>query len=134
MQEVTEKMNFTKQKIKTIQDREKSYVDVRRKELEFKVRNSVYLKMSSEKGTITFSLSRKLNPRYIGPFDIIAKVEDMAYELALPPNLDKVHNVLPISKLMKYIRDENHIISDYRELNIQSDVTYMEEPVRIFNN
>lgn len=57
----------------------------------------------------------------------------MAYELVLPHSLDKVHNVFNISLLKKYIQDEGHIILDYREHRIQSDVTYEEEPVRILD-
>lgn len=55
---------------------------------------------------------------------MIARVGNFAYQLALPPNLDKVHNVFYISIFKKYTWDEEHIIKKYKELNIQSDVTY----------
>lgn len=94
--------------------------------MEFKVGDSVYLKVPPQKITIRFGFFGKLKPRYIGPFDIVA-----TYELALPPSLDKVHNICHISMLKKHIRDESHIILDYRELSIQPDVTYEEEPIKI---
>ena len=76
--EATEKVNSIRQKIKASQDRQKSYADVRRKDLEFKVRDSVYLKVSSTKLAVRFGFSGKLKPRYICPFDIIARVGDRA--------------------------------------------------------
>ena len=78
-----------------------------------------------------FRFSGKLKPRYIGPFDVIRRVGELAYELALPPSLDKVHNVFHVSMLKKYVRDPNHILPDYRELNVQPDATYEEKPLRI---
>lgn len=89
--------------------------------------------MSTRKGTIRFGFSGKLKPRYIRPFDIIAKVGHLAYELALPPCLDKVHSIFHISMFKKYIRDESHIIPDYRELNIQPYVSYEGKPINIIS-
>lgn len=51
--------------------------------------------------------------------------------MALLPNLDKVHNGFNVSILKNYILDESHIIPNYRELNIQLDVTFEEKPIRI---
>ena len=59
--EATEKVNFIRQKIKASQDRQKSYADVRRKDLEFKVGDSVYLKVSPTKGTVRFGFLENLN-------------------------------------------------------------------------
>lgn len=89
--------------------------------------------MSPTKSTIRFGFSKKVKLRYIGPFDIIAKVCNLAYELVLSPSLDNVHNIFHISMLKKYIRDEGHIIPDYKELNIQVDTTYGEETVKILH-
>ena len=106
---------------------------MRRKDLKFKVGDSVYLKISLAKGTVRFGFSGKLKPRYIGPFNIIARVGDSAHELALPLSMDKVHNVFHVSMLKKYVRDKNHIIPDYGELNMQPDTTYEEKPIRILD-
>lgn len=89
--------------------------------------------MSPTKGTIKFGFSKKRKARYIRHFDIIARVGELTYELVLPPSLDKVHNLLHISKFKKYICDESYIIQDYREVNIQPEVTYVEEPIRILD-
>ncbi len=54
----------------------------------------------------------------------------VAYRLALPSELDKIHNVFHVSMLRRYISDSSHVIS-MEEIEIQPDLTYEEEPVRI---
>ncbi|GJS48236.1 hypothetical protein Tco_0598357 [Tanacetum coccineum] len=76
---------------KAAHDRQKSYADKRRKPLEFQVRDKVMLKVSPWKGVIRFGKRRKLNPCYIGPFKILAKVGTIAYRLELPEQLSIVH-------------------------------------------
>nr|GFB10858.1 putative reverse transcriptase domain-containing protein [Tanacetum cinerariifolium] len=82
--ETTEKIVQIKQRIQAARDRQKSYVDVRRKLLEFKVGDRVMLKVSPWKWVVRFSKQRKLNPRYIGPFKVLAKLGTVAYILELP--------------------------------------------------
>lgn len=57
----------------------------------------------------------------------------MAFELALPPNLDRVHNVFLVSLLKKYVRDESHIILNYIKLDIQSNAMHEEKPLKILH-
>ncbi|GKC87201.1 putative reverse transcriptase domain-containing protein [Tanacetum coccineum] len=81
--ETTEKIVQIKSRIQVARDRQKSYADVRRNPLEFQVGDKVMLKVSPWKGVICFGKQEKLNPRYIGPFKIIAKVGTVAYRLEL---------------------------------------------------
>ncbi|GJV04508.1 putative reverse transcriptase domain-containing protein [Tanacetum coccineum] len=81
--ETTEKIIQIKSRIQAARDCQKSYADVRRKPLEFHVRDKVMLKVSPWKGVILFGKWGKLNPRYIGPFKIIAKVGTVTYRLEL---------------------------------------------------
>ncbi|GJZ51165.1 putative reverse transcriptase domain-containing protein [Tanacetum coccineum] len=85
--ETTEKIIQIKKRIQAARDRQKNYVDRRRKPLEFKVGDKVMLKVSPRIGVIRFSKRGKLNPRYIGPFKILAKVGMLAYRLELPEQL-----------------------------------------------
>ena len=82
------------------------------------------------KGVMRFGKKDKLSPRYIGPFESLDRIGPVAYRVALPPALAGVHNVFHISMLRKYIPDPTHII-DYEPLQIQEDMTYAEEPIRI---
>nr|GEV14253.1 putative reverse transcriptase domain-containing protein [Tanacetum cinerariifolium] len=75
--ETTEKIIQIKKRIQAARDRHKSYVDRRRKPLEFEVGDKVMLKVLPWKGVIHFSKREKLNPRYIGPFKILAKTKDL---------------------------------------------------------
>ena len=68
------------------------------------------LKVSPMKGVMRFGKRGKLSPRYIGPFEVLKRVEDVAYELALPPGLSGMHLVFHMSMLKKYHCDGNYII------------------------
>ncbi|GJW79645.1 putative reverse transcriptase domain-containing protein [Tanacetum coccineum] len=72
----------------------------------FQVGDKVMLKVSPWKGVICFGKRGKLNPHYIGPFKIIAKVGTVAYRLKLPEKLSRVHSTFHVSKLKKCMADE----------------------------
>ncbi|GJT35593.1 putative reverse transcriptase domain-containing protein [Tanacetum coccineum] len=82
------------------------YGHVRRKPLEFKVGDKVMLKVSPGKGVIRFGKQEKLNPRYIGPFKILAKVGTVAYRLELPEQLSRVYSTFHVLNLKKCLSDE----------------------------
>ncbi|GJR28841.1 hypothetical protein Tco_1105073 [Tanacetum coccineum] len=74
-------------------DRQKSYVDLKRKPMDFQVGDTVMLKVSPWKGVVHFGKRGKLNPRYVGPFKVLEMVGDVAYKLELPEELSMVHNM-----------------------------------------
>ena len=82
------------------------------------------------KGVVHFGKRGKLSPRYIGPFEILSRVGDCAYQLALPPALSIVHNVFHVSMLRKYVPDASHVL-DFMELGVAPDLTTVEWPVAI---
>ena len=65
-------------------------------------------------------------------FEILERVGEVAYRLALLPSLEGVHNVLQVSQLRGYIRDENHVL-DYSELELQPDLSYTKQPMAIMD-
>jgi len=87
-------------------------------------------------GFSTFLLAirkkRKTYPRYIGPFEILQKIGPVAYRLALPPNLQGIHDVFHVSQLQKYIPAPQHEIS-FEPLQLKENFTYVEEPDRIID-
>ncbi|GJT00358.1 putative reverse transcriptase domain-containing protein [Tanacetum coccineum] len=106
------------------------YADKRRKPLEFQVGDKVMLKVSSWKGVIRFGKRGKLNPRYIGPFKILAKVGTVACRLELPEKLSRVHSTFHVSNLKKCLSDEPLAIP-LDEIHIDEKLNFIEEPVEI---
>ncbi|GJR70213.1 putative reverse transcriptase domain-containing protein [Tanacetum coccineum] len=106
IQETTEKIVLIKQRIQAAQDRQKSYADLKRKPMEFKVGDRVMLKVSPWKGVVRFGKRGKLNPRYVRPFKVLAKVRKVAYRLELPQELSRVHHTFHVSNLKKCYVDE----------------------------
>ena len=100
------------------------------KDLEFEVEDQVFLKLSPRKGVVRFGKRGKLNPRYIGPFEIVDGIGLVAYKLDLPEEFSRVHNVFHISMLRKYIPDSSHVL-ETPEIELRDDLSYEEQPVQI---
>ena len=79
-----------------------------------------------------FGKKGKLSPWYVGPFEVIERIGEVAYRLALPPALSKLHDVLHVSMLKKYLHDPSYVLS-YESLDVDPKLTYEEEPVGILN-
>ena len=127
-----ENVQLIRERIRTARSRQKSYADNRRRELEFAAGDHVFLKVSPTKGTMRFGLRGKLSPRYVGPFQILDRVGPVAYRVALPPALARVHNVFHVSMLKKCVRDPDQVV-ELEPLNLQEDLTYEEQPIKILD-
>jgi hypothetical protein len=128
--EAREKVKKIRQHLQAAQDRQKAYADRERRDLEFQVGDHVFLKVSPVRGVKRFGLQGKLNPRYIGPYEILEKVGEVAYRLALPPVLSEVHDVFHVSMLKRYVGNPSHILEPV-QLQVEKDLTFEEYPVRI---
>ncbi|XP_071705028.1 uncharacterized protein [Rutidosis leptorrhynchoides] len=124
-----EKVAIATNRLKEAQLRQKVYADKHRRPLEFEVGDKVFLKVSPWKGIRRFGLKGKLNPRYIGPFEILDRVGEVSYRLPLPPQLSHVHNVFHVSQLRGYNYHPLHVVQ-YPFSEIQTDLSYVEELVK----
>ncbi|GJY39275.1 putative reverse transcriptase domain-containing protein [Tanacetum coccineum] len=97
--ETTEKIVQIRQRLQAVRDQQRSYVNVRRKPLEFQVRDRVMLKV----------LPRKV-----------------AYKLELPEELSNVHNTFHVSNLKKCLSDESLVIP-MKELWLDDKLNFVEE-------
>nr|GFA31810.1 putative reverse transcriptase domain-containing protein [Tanacetum cinerariifolium] len=113
-------------------DRQKSYADIRRKPLEFQVGDKVMLKVSPWKGVIRFGKRGKLNPHYIRPFKIFARVRTITDRLELPKQLNRVHSMFYVLKLKKCMADEPLAIP-LDEIQVDDKLNLIEEPVEIMD-
>ena len=103
-------MKCIQEKLLAAQSRQKEYADRKVRDLEFMEGEQVLLKVSPMKGVMRFGKRGKLSPRYIGPFEVLKRVGEVSYELALPLGLSEVHPVFHVSMLKKYHGDGNYII------------------------
>jgi hypothetical protein len=101
LNDAEKQVQMVRESLKVAQTRQKSYADKRRRDLSFEVGDFVYLKVSPMSGTRRFKVKGKLAPRYVGPFKIIDRKGEVAYQLELPPQLSDVHDVFHVSQLKK---------------------------------
>ncbi|GJU56362.1 putative reverse transcriptase domain-containing protein [Tanacetum coccineum] len=119
--------------IQAARDRKNSLADRNRKPMEFQVGDMVMLKVSPWKGVIRFGKRGKLNPCYIRPFKVIAKVGTVPYRLKLPDQLSRVHSTFHVSNLKKCYADEPLAIS-LDEIQIDDKLNFIKEPVKIMDH
>ncbi|GKC38910.1 hypothetical protein Tco_1051294 [Tanacetum coccineum] len=125
-------MNRKVEKLKAARDRQKNYVDNRRKPLEFEVGDRVMLKVSPWKGVIRFGKNGKLAPSYVGLLEILERIGPVAYQLRLPEELSRVHDIFHVSNLRKCLADASlHVPLD--EIRVDKTLRFVEEPIKIMD-
>ncbi|XP_015086941.1 uncharacterized protein LOC107030050 [Solanum pennellii] len=128
--EAIEKICFYLRDVENSPKSHKSYVNFRLLDLEFEVYDWVYLKISPMKGVMRFVKKGKLNPYFVGPYDILKSVGKVAYELNFPNELASVHPVFYVSMLKKYVGDPTSIVS-LEGIEIKENLYYEEVLVEI---
>jgi len=132
VQDQIEQIKLIRERLQAAQNRQKAYANAHRKDIEFTVGNKVFLKVSPTKGVKRFGVKGKLAPKYIGPYEILERIGEVAYRLALPPDLSRVHNVFHVSQLRRYRSDPSHVITP-DQFSIEPDLIYSERPVKILD-
>ncbi|KAG8472948.1 hypothetical protein CXB51_034814 [Gossypium anomalum] len=127
-----DKVKMIRNQLKEVADRQNSYVDLKHKDTRYAVGDMVFLKVSPWKKILRFGKKGKLSPRFIGPYRILKRIGPVAYRLELPPELDHIHDVFHVSMLRRYRSDPTHIMP-VAEIEVQSDLTFEEEPVQILD-
>nr|GEU63021.1 reverse transcriptase domain-containing protein [Tanacetum cinerariifolium] len=102
--EIMEKIVLIKQRMQPTQDRQKNYVD--------------------------WNKQGKLNPRYVGPFKVLAKVGKVSYKLELPQELSRVHHTFHVSNLKKCYSNEP-LVMPLEGVHIDDTLQFVEERVEI---
>jgi hypothetical protein len=121
---------MVRENLRVVQSRHKSYAGHRRREQSFEAGDFVYLKVSPMRGLRYFKVRGKLAPRFIGPFKILEKRYEVAYQLELPPQLFDVHDVFHVSQLKKCLRVPKEQLP-MEDLDAKENLSYQEFPVKI---
>jgi hypothetical protein len=130
--ETKDKVKVIQANLKTAQSRQKSYVDKRRKPLQFQVGDFVYLRVSPTKGVQRFGIKGKLAPRYVRPCEILNVCGPVAYKIRLPSQLSVVHDIFHVSQLKKCVKIPMEIVETCA-IEIEPDLSYIEQPIRILD-
>ncbi|KAA3467948.1 DNA/RNA polymerases superfamily protein [Gossypium australe] len=124
--EIEEKVKLIQGRLKEASDKQKSYVDLKRKEIEFSGGAFFFLKI------LIFGRKVKLSLRFIRPYRVSKRVGPIAYQLQLPPELNWIHNVFHVCILRRYRSDPSHIVPA-DEIEVRPDLTFEEKPVQILD-
>ena len=130
LRDAEEQVRMIRDNLRVAQSRQKSYANIRKRELVFEVGDYVYLKVSPMRSVRRFNMKGKLAPRYIGPFKILERHDEVAYQLELSESLSGVHDVFHVSQLKKCLRVPKEQIP-LEELTVKEDLTYETFPIRI---
>ncbi|KAA3460519.1 DNA/RNA polymerases superfamily protein [Gossypium australe] len=130
--ETEDKVKLIQARLKKASDRQKSYADLKRRDIEFAVGDRVFLKISPWKKVLRFGKKGKLSPRFIGPYKVLRRVGPVAYQLEFPAELSQIHDVFHVSILQRYRSDPSHVVA-VEEIEVNPDLTMEEEPVQILD-
>ncbi|XP_015965106.1 uncharacterized protein LOC107488841 [Arachis duranensis] len=128
--ETTEQIKKIRSRMLIAQSSQKNYANQRRKPLEFEEGEHVFLKFTPTTGVERAIKTKKLNSRYIGPFEILKRIGPVAYKITLPPYLSNLHDVFYVSQLWKYTPDVSHVLEP-KQIQVREDLTLPITPVRI---
>lgn len=126
-----EQMVRINKNLKEAQDRQKSYADRGRIDRQFKVGEHAYLKVKPRKSSLNLGNCSKLAAIYCGPFEILARIGPVAYELYLPACI-KVHNVFHVSLFKNYVPYANNLI-DWNLIQVEPEGYMPVQPVSILD-
>ncbi|XP_016748016.1 uncharacterized protein [Gossypium hirsutum] len=128
-----DKVKLIRDRLKEASDREKSYADLRHREIEYAVGDLVFLKVSPWKKVFRFGQKGKLSPRFIRPYRVIRRIGPVTYQLELPPKLSQIHDMFHVSMLRWYRSDPSHVVA-VEEIEVRLDLTFEEEPIQIIGH
>eukprot|EP00253_Pinus_taeda_P024685 PITA_24685 len=131
LKEMEDMVKRVRVNLKAAQDKQKHFADQKRRFKEYQVGDHVYIRIQAKRSTLQWSGCAKLAPRYCGPFQILARIGPVAYQLALPSHI-RVHNVFHVSVLKKYVYDPKHVIQ-WQDIQVEPEGEVLVEPLSILD-
>eukprot|EP00253_Pinus_taeda_P019185 PITA_19185 len=131
LKEMEEMVKKVRVNLKVAQDRQKNFVDQKNRYKEYQFGDHVYVRIQAKKCTLQWSRCAKLAPRFCGPFQVLARIGLVAYQLALPSHI-QVHNVFHVSMLKKYVYDPKHLIR-WQDIQVELEGEILVESLNILD-
>jgi hypothetical protein len=133
IQEAEKQVEIIRENLKAAQSCQKGYANPRRREVVLEVDDYAYLRVSPIRGLRRFNVRGKLSPRFIGPFKIMERKGEVAYQLELPAQLSGVHDVFDVSQLKKCTSEVKIESVQLEDIQMENDLTYKEYPIKILD-
>jgi hypothetical protein len=133
IKEAERQVHIIRENLRIAQSKQKSYADGKRRDVSFQEGDYVYLKVSPIRGMRRFKVKGKLSPHFIGPFQILQQVGEIAYRLDLSEQLSDVHDVFHISQLKRCLKPHDKEPLPMDGLDVKEDLTITERPIRILD-
>lgn len=128
MEEAEEMCRIIRDNLRAAQSRQKRYYDSKHHDMSYGLDDFVYLKVSPMKGMQRFAIKGKLAPCFVGPFGVVGKRGDLAYQLELPSTFANVHDVFHVSQLRRCFKTPERTVH-LQDIDLQPDLSYREHPV-----
>jgi hypothetical protein len=132
IKEAEDQVRIIREHLKTARSRQKSYYDRHHQDVSYEIGEKAYLRVTPLKDVHRFGIKGKLAPCYVGPFPILSKRGELAYQLELPSTFPDVHDVFHVSQLKRCFKDPFRGVDD-TTLDLQEDLTYQEYPILILD-
>jgi len=130
LEQTNEKVRMVKNRMQASQSKQKAYADSRRRPLEFAAGDHVFLRVTQTTGVGRALHPKKLSPKFLGPYQVTRRIGPVAYEIALPPQLENLHPVFHVSQLRKYVFDPAHVL-EAEDIQIREDLTVEVPPIAL---
>ncbi|XP_070039759.1 uncharacterized protein [Nicotiana tomentosiformis] len=127
-----EKVKVIPERLRTAPSMQMSYAHRKVRDVAYMASKKVLLRMSPMKGVMRFGKERKLSSRFIGPFEMLDRIGEVAYRLALPPSLAGVHTIFHVSMYRKCHEDRSHVL-DFTTVQLDETLAYEEESMAILD-
>ncbi|XP_016740258.1 uncharacterized protein [Gossypium hirsutum] len=129
---IEDKVHLIQDQLKATSDKQKSYADLKRRDMEYDVGDRVFLKVSPWKKVLRFGHKGKLTPRFIEPYRVLTRVWPVAYKFELPLELGRIDDIFHVSMLRRYRFDPSHVVP-VEEIEIRLDLYFKVELVQILD-
>jgi hypothetical protein len=126
IKEAERQVHIIRENMRIAQSRQKNYTDGKRRDIASQEGDYVYLRVSPIRGLCSFKVKGKLSPHFIGPFQILERVGEVAYRMELPNQLSDVHGVFHLSQLKKGLNPHDKEPLHIDKLDVKEDLTITE--------